>query len=173
MLLDVVACRCAKFETGQTFQPTTPNISFVLWSPKRSPTIHTYFIVHVTSPKGLDPFAQLFQHCWATHAHCAWSTKTYGLYFSHDALQVPNWLGVIASVCKPLPTRTQQLPTLLAQQCLLAALGIRDMISYKQNWTRISRGRVALGLSSVSIGHHVLLSHFVSRLIPEKPLVVA
>ena len=29
MLLDVVACWCAKFETGQTFQPTTPNISFV------------------------------------------------------------------------------------------------------------------------------------------------
>ena len=27
MLLDVVACCCAKFETGQTFQPTTPNIS--------------------------------------------------------------------------------------------------------------------------------------------------
>ena len=24
-----VACCCAKFETGQTFQPTTPNISFV------------------------------------------------------------------------------------------------------------------------------------------------
>ena len=29
MLLDVVACCCAKFENGQTFQPTTPNISFV------------------------------------------------------------------------------------------------------------------------------------------------
>ena len=29
MLLDVVACCCTKFETGQTFQPTTPNISFV------------------------------------------------------------------------------------------------------------------------------------------------
>ena len=28
-LLYVVACCCAKFETGQTFQPTTPNISFV------------------------------------------------------------------------------------------------------------------------------------------------
>ena len=55
---------------------------------------------------------------------------------------------------------------------LLSALGIRDMISHKQNWTRISRGRVALGLSSVSIVHHVLLSHFVSRFIPEKPLVV-
>ena len=52
MLLDVVACCCAKFETGQTFQPTTPNISFVPWSLKRSATM-------------LDPFAQLFQHCWA------------------------------------------------------------------------------------------------------------
>ena len=51
MLLDVVACCCPKFETGQTFQPTTPNISFVPWSPKRSATM-------------LDPFAQLFQHCW-------------------------------------------------------------------------------------------------------------
>ena len=30
MLLDVVACCCAKFETGQTFQPTTPNISLFL-----------------------------------------------------------------------------------------------------------------------------------------------
>ena len=38
MLLDVVTCRCAKFETCQTFQPTTPNISFVLWSPNRSAT---------------------------------------------------------------------------------------------------------------------------------------
>ena len=51
MLLDVVACCCAKFETGQTFQATTPNISFVPWSPKRSATT-------------LDPFAQLFQHRW-------------------------------------------------------------------------------------------------------------
>ena len=156
---NVVACCCAKFETGQSFQPTTPNISFVLWSPKRSATM-------------LDPFAQLFQHCWGRAHSLRMVNKTYGLYPSHDALRVPTLLGVVAPVCTPLPTRTQQLPTLLAQQCLLAALGIRDMISYKQNWTRISRGRVALGLSSVSIGHHVLLSHFVSRLIPEKPLVV-
>ena len=26
-LLDIVACCCAKFETGQTFQPTTPVIT--------------------------------------------------------------------------------------------------------------------------------------------------
>ena len=68
------------------------------------------------------------QQCWirlhsssnivgATHAHYAWFTKTYGLYPSHDALQVPTLLGVVASVCTPLPTCTQQLPTLLAQQC--------------------------------------------------------
>ena len=49
----------------------------------------------------------------ATHAHYAWFTKTYGLYPSHDALQVPTLLGVVASVCTPLPTRMQQLPTML------------------------------------------------------------
>ena len=68
------------------------------------------------------------QQCWirlhsssnivgATHAHYAWFTKTGGLYPSDDALQVPTLLGVAASVCTPLPTCTQQLPTLLAQQC--------------------------------------------------------
>ena len=64
------------------------------------------------------------QQCWirlhstsnivgVTHAPYACITKTYGLYSSHDALHVPNLLGVVASVCTPLPTRTQQLPTLL------------------------------------------------------------
>ena len=59
------------------------------------------------------------QQCWirlhsssnivgATQAHYAWITKT---------LQVPTLLGVVASVCTPLPTRMQQLPTLLAQNC--------------------------------------------------------
>ena len=59
------------------------------------------------------------QQCWirlhsysnifgATHAHYAWITKTYGLYSSHDVLRVPNLLGVVTSVCRPLPTRTQQ-----------------------------------------------------------------
>ena len=68
------------------------------------------------------------QQCWihlhsssnivgATHAHYAWFTKTYGLYPFHDALQVPTLLGVVASVRRPLPIRTQQLPTLLVQQC--------------------------------------------------------
>ena len=53
----------------------------------------------------------------ATHARFAWFTKTYGLYASHDALQVPKLLEVVTSVCTPLPTRMQQLSTLLRQQC--------------------------------------------------------
>ena len=59
------------------------------------------------------------QRCWirlhsssnivgATHADYAWFTKTYGLYPSHDVLQVPTLLGVVASVCRPLPIRAQQ-----------------------------------------------------------------
>ena len=59
------------------------------------------------------------QQCWirlhsssnivgATHADYAWFTKTYGLYPSHDVLQVPTLLGVVASVCRPLPIRAQQ-----------------------------------------------------------------
>ena len=56
ILLHVATCCwelncCAKSETSETFGPTTLNSSFVSWSPKCSATM-------------LDPFAQLFQHCW-------------------------------------------------------------------------------------------------------------
>ena len=64
-----------------------------------------------------EPLWVVTHTAWAKHAHYAWIAKTYGLHSSHDALQVPNLLRVFASVCTPLPTRTQQLPTLLAQQC--------------------------------------------------------
>ena len=47
----------------------------------------------------------------ATHSHYTLFPKSYRSYPSHDALQVPTLLGVVASVCTPLPTRTQQLPT--------------------------------------------------------------
>ena len=52
-LLHVVGCCCVllrKVWNRSNFS-ATPNISFVPWSPKRS-------------AKMLDPFAQLFQHCW-------------------------------------------------------------------------------------------------------------
>ena len=72
--------------------------------------------------------SRVAQHCWirlhsssnivgAAHAHFSLFTKSYGLYSSHDALWVPPTFGIIASICRPLPKRTQQLPTLLAQQC--------------------------------------------------------
>ena len=130
-----IACCCAKFETGQTFQPTTPNISFVLWSLKRSATM-------------LDPFAQLFQHCWG-HARStlrmvykdlwvvsfprctaspnivgSWCIRLHTIANTHAT--TPNifgatMLGVVASVCtQPKAAsckRTQQIPTMLCQQC--------------------------------------------------------
>ena len=107
-----VACCCAKFKTGQTFQPTTPNISFVPWSPKRSATM-------------LDPFAQLFQHCWG-HARslrmvykdlwvvsfprctagpnivgscCICLHTTANTHATHPNIVGVTMLGVVASVC--------------------------------------------------------------------------
>ena len=69
------------------------------------------------------------QQCWirlhsssnivgAAHPHYAWFTKTYGLYPSHDALQVPTLLEVVASVCTPLPARTQQLANNVGSCCV-------------------------------------------------------
>ena len=73
-----VACCWATFETGQTFQPTTPKISFVPWSLKRSATM-------------LDSSNIV----GATHAQYAWFTKTCGLHPSHDALQAPTLYGAV------------------------------------------------------------------------------
>ena len=65
-------------------------------------------------------FARLFQHCLdharASHMVSLEVAKSYGFYPSHDALQVLTLFGVVASVFTPLPKRTQQLPTFLAQQ---------------------------------------------------------
>ena len=115
-LLDVVACCCAKFETGQTFQPTTPNISFVPWS--RSVTQQCWIRLHSSS-----------NVVGATHAHYAWIAKTYGLYsskmhcrsqtcwkllhpFAHHSQHArnnsqhcwPTLLGAVAPVCTQLKT---------------------------------------------------------------------
>ena len=87
-LLHVVACCCAKFETGQTFQPTTPNISFVPWSPKRTAAM-------------LDPFAQLFQHCWG-HAR---SLRM--VYKDLWVVSFPRWTAgpnIVGSCCIRLHT---------------------------------------------------------------------
>ena len=104
MLMRVVGSCCAKFETGQTFKPTTPSISFVPWLPKRIATM-------------LDSFVQLVQHCWC-HAcvlpmvsleinQCVTIQSLENFNVSilrHNALQVPTLLGVVAFVCTLLLT---------------------------------------------------------------------
>jgi len=101
MLLDVVA---QSLKPVKLFSQQLP--TFFLFRDRRSVAQQCRVCLHSSS--------NIFG---ATHAHYTGLTKTYGLYLSHDALQVPTLLGVVASVCTPLPTRTQQLPNLLAQQC--------------------------------------------------------
>ena len=62
MLLDVVACFCAKFETGQTFQPTTSYISFVatLLGPR---TLNTHGLQRLIGCI-LPAMHCRSQHCW-------------------------------------------------------------------------------------------------------------
>ena len=99
MLLRVFESCFAKFEIGRTFEPTTP--TFPLFRDRL--------------------YSHLFQNCW-DHARTKMAVefefaKSYGLYPFHDALQAPALMRVVASVCTPLPTRAEQLPTLLAQKC--------------------------------------------------------
>ena len=83
-----VACCCAQFETGQTFQPTTPNISFILWSPKPSTTI-------------LDPFARFFQHCRGQARSLRMDYKDLWVVFFPRCTAGPN---IVGSCCIRLQT---------------------------------------------------------------------
>ena len=74
--------------TGQIFQPTTPNISFVPWSPKRSATM-------------LDPFAQLFQHCWGRARSLRMVYKDLWVVSFPRCTAGPN---IVASCCIRLQT---------------------------------------------------------------------
>ena len=90
------------------------NISFVLWSPKRSAIM-------------LNPFAQLLQHCWGQ----ARSLRM--VYKDSWVVSLPRCTAgpIVGSCC------IQQLPTLLAQQCwgLLRPFArcLRDILNQKRN----------------------------------------
>ena len=104
MLLDVVPCCCAKFETGQTFSQQLMNISFVPWSPNRSATM-------------LDPFAQLFQHCWGHARSLRMVYKDSWVVSFPQCIAGPN---IVGSCCIRLHTtvNTQATtPNIAAQQC--------------------------------------------------------
>ena len=67
-----------------------------------------------------------------------WSPRSYGTYRSHDTLQVPTLLGVVASVCTPLPTRTQQLTTFLGQQCWELFVPLRVDLHCYAGWEPVN-----------------------------------
>ena len=96
-LLHVVGCCCQSLKPVKLFNQQLPK--FLLFRDRRSVAQQCWICLQSSS-----------NIVGAAHAHYAWFTKTYGLYPSHDTLQVPTLLGVVASVCTPLPT-------LLAQQC--------------------------------------------------------
>ena len=139
----------------QYFWPTNPNIvgCYVL-RPFAHPVACCWMLLRVVaqSSKPVKLFSQqlptflllrdcrrsVAQQCWirlhsssniagATHAHYTWFTKTYGLYPSHCW----EWLHPFPP---PLPTRTQQLPILLVQQCweLLRSFARSHRIDLKQ-----------------------------------------
>ena len=92
-LRDVGSC-WAKFETGQTFEPTTPKISFLPWSPKGSGTM-------------FDRFAQLFQHCWGHARALTLFYKVLWVASFARCTKVPN---IVGSCCIRLPIFIQDLP---------------------------------------------------------------
>ena len=72
-LCRVVGSCCAKFETGQTYEPTNPNISFVPWSPKRSATMLKSCGSYLSEDE-----LQVRQHCSSCciHLHTTANTDT-------------------------------------------------------------------------------------------------
>ena len=88
-LLHVVGnCCWEKFETGQTSEPTTPNIYSVLWSPKPSETM-------------LGPFAQFFPSLLGPRQHI-----THGLQSLMSCILLRCTAGpnIVGSYCIRLHT---------------------------------------------------------------------
>ena len=87
MLLRVVGSFCAKCETGQT------SVSRVM----------------------LDPFVQLFQHCWVRAGALHLVSKVLWVLSFPRCTAGSFTVGSCCIRLYALPTRTQQLPALLAQ----------------------------------------------------------
>ena len=65
----------------------------------------------------LDLFAQVFQHCWGNTLGLHVISKVLWLVSFPQCTAGPNIVENCCTACTPLPTWTQQLPTLLTQQC--------------------------------------------------------
>ena len=155
-LLDVICCihlhsLLHVVESGQIFEPSTPNISFAPWSPKWSAMM-------------LDPFAQLFQHCWGHtrafthgllegHSHVSqysrWNSFNLSILWCNP-LHVPTLFRVVASICTPLPTLSNKLLTFFRQQCW------ELLCIFAHSLRRATFGTVSHFLK-ISIGHNYLV----------------
>ena len=107
MLLRVVGSCCQKFETGKTFEPRTPNISLVPWSPNRS-------AIMLHSSPNIVGVTKKAHYTWSP-----WRQQSNNFAWQTNTCDGPTLLGVVASVCTPLSTRTQQLPTLFVESCFI------------------------------------------------------
>ena len=84
-LLHVVGSCCAKFETDQTTEPTTQHL---FWSLFTRSIAQKWWIRLNSSSNIVGPRTCI------THG-----LQPYGLYPSHDTLQVSTFLAVVALVC--------------------------------------------------------------------------
>ena len=93
MLLSVIRSGCAKFETGQTFEPSTPNISFVPYL--QSVTQQCWIRLHSSS-----------NFVGASHAPKMAVefkfTKSHGVVSFPLSTAGPNIVGFVASIFTPL-----------------------------------------------------------------------
>ena len=122
-LLHVVACCCPKFKTGQTFKPTTPNISFVPWSPKRSGKMLDPLLGPRTRQDGCR--IQVYKVLWVVSfprctagpniagSCCICLDTTANTDATTPSIVGPTTLRVVAQILKPLKLLNQQLPTFL------------------------------------------------------------
>ena len=117
-----VAFCCAKSQTGQTFGQTTPKRNnFGSVCTALSKTLPTFLGPRTCMTHGL-----LGGYCILSTMHTAALNNVGSCCIrlhttANTDATIPNIvgrtiLGVVASVCTPLPTRTQQFPTLLAEQ---------------------------------------------------------
>ena len=105
--------------------PTTPNIvGCYMLRPFAHPVACCWMLLHVVaqSLKPVKLYSQQLPTFLLFRDHDARSLRMdykdlWVVFFLRCTLQVPNLLAVVASICIPLPTCTQQLPTLLAQPC--------------------------------------------------------
>ena len=114
---------------GQTFQPTTPNI--LLFRDRRSVVQQCWIRLHSSS-----------NITGATHAHYAGFTKTYGLYPSHDALQVPTLLGVVVHHCQHARNNSQRCWRNNVGSCCVHLQTALNRRLFDMRWYCPARGRI-------------------------------